>query len=90
LEVRRSHEAEALFGSKSGRGCIYFGVLQKTGNEDECSDSEKREGFIGPKFQLRLEAKVLGMERIERRTDDQRRDATVLYYANRMSQICTM
>jgi hypothetical protein len=43
--------------------------------EDECSDIEKREGSVGPRFQPPLEVEVLAIERIERRMDGLRRDA---------------
>jgi hypothetical protein len=71
----RSHEAEGLIENMSDWVHIEFDVFQKTENEDECSDIEKREGSVGLMFQSPLEVDVPAIERIERRTDDLRRDA---------------
>jgi hypothetical protein len=72
--VRRSGKAEGLIGSKSGSIHISFGVSQKIDKEDECRDIEKREASVNPKFQSPVEWVVLAMGRIERRTNDLRRD----------------
>jgi hypothetical protein len=49
--------------------------FQRIENGDESSDIKKRERSIGPKLQLPIEEEVMETERIERRTDDLRRDA---------------
>jgi hypothetical protein len=51
LEGRRSYKAEGLIGRKSGWVHIQFSVIQRIENADECSDIEKRERSVGPKFQ---------------------------------------